>query len=62
MAEEKAHVFSSSVSEILRTWPVLTLARQHGFGGKETQAKEEWLCESIIQIFKDNGLFFVCIM
>ena len=55
MADEKVHVFSNSVKETLRVWPVLTLARQHGFCGSDAQIKEEWLCECIIQIFKDNG-------
>lgn len=58
MADEKVHVFSNSVKETLRVWPVLTLARQHGFCGADYQIKEEWLCESIIQIFKDNDLVY----
>ena len=55
MADEKIHVFSNAVKETLRIWPVLTLARQHGFGGSDMQIKENWLVDSIIQIFEDNG-------
>lgn len=54
-ADEKKHVFLSAVKETLRIWPVLALARQHGFGGSAMQMKEDWLQESIIQIFEDNG-------
>jgi len=56
MADVKTHVFSSAVKETLRIWPVLTLARQHGFAGRDSEIKEQWLCDSIIQIFKDNGI------
>ena len=52
MADEKKHVFSRAVKESLRIWPVLALARQHGFA---MQMKEDWLHESIIQIFEDNS-------
>ena len=57
MAADEKHVFSSAVKETLRIWPVLALARQHGFGGSNMQMKEAWLHESIIQIFEDNGNF-----
>lgn len=51
-------VFSAAIHETLRIWPVLTLARQQGFGGRNSQSKEQWLLESIIQIFKENGIWY----
>lgn len=55
MADEMVHVFSNAVKETLRIWPALTLARQHGYGGSALGIKENWLGDSIVQIFKDNG-------
>merc|ERR550534_1098212 len=48
-------LFLRSVRESLQHWPVLRIARQQGFGGQQACEKEQWLCDSVVQIFTDNA-------
>lgn len=50
--------FSVAVAESLRNWTVLSIAKQHGCGGRNAVEKEEWLSSSIVQIFHDNDLVY----
>ena len=51
-----AHTFAFAVRETFKHWPILLIAKQHGFGGMNAMDKEDWLCDSVTQIFSDNGL------
>lgn len=51
-----SQVFVLAVQETLKNWPILRIAKQQGFGGRNANEKEEWLYNSVIQIFQDNGM------
>ena len=54
MSDASYQIFLRSVRETFQTWPILRIARQQGFGGKQPEEKVQWLCESVVQIFSDN--------
>jgi len=47
-------VFVLAVQETLKNWQILRIAKQQGFGGRNVNEKEDWLCTSVVQIFQDN--------
>ncbi|XP_015778536.1 PREDICTED: pre-rRNA-processing protein TSR2 homolog [Acropora digitifera] len=54
MADANADILFDSVHFLLNNWPVLQLAVQHGFGGKDSQEKAEWLVSVIDQVLREN--------
>ena len=54
--ETNYQVFLQSVRESFHHWPILRIAKQQGFGGQHAAEKEQWLCDSVVQIFSDNDL------
>ena len=55
MADANSDILFDSVHFLLNNWPVLQLAVQHGFGGKDSQEKAEWLVSVIDQVLRENG-------
>ena len=51
-----SEIFILAVQQSFKHWPILRIAKQQGFGGRNADEKEGWLCESVIQIFQDNGM------
>lgn len=48
-------VFTDCIHKIIKNWQVLVIVNQQGFGGSMMAEKMEWLCDSVVQIFKDNA-------
>lgn len=55
MADANSDILFDSVHFLLNNWPVLQLAVKHGFGGKDSQEKSEWLVSVIDQVLRENG-------
>ena len=55
MADANPDILFDSVHFLLNNWPVLQLAVQHGFGGKDSQEKADWLVSVIDQVLRENG-------
>ena len=47
--------FAFAIKAAFKYWSVLQISREHGFGGRNSFAKEEWLYDSVLQIFTENG-------
>ncbi|XP_064606664.1 pre-rRNA-processing protein TSR2 homolog [Liolophura sinensis] len=47
-------LFESAVTKILKSWTVLELAINHGFGGAHSQEKGDWMVYAVCQWFKEN--------
>lgn len=57
MADGSSDILFDSVRFILSNWTVLQLAVEHGFGGKDTDEKTEWMVNVINQVLKENGQY-----
>ena len=57
MADPSSDILFDSVRFILSNWTVLQLAVEHGFGGKDTVEKTEWMVDVINQVLKENGQY-----
>ena len=57
MADASSDILFDSVRFILSNWTVLQLAVEHGFGGKDTDEKTEWMVNVINQVLKENGQY-----
>lgn len=57
MADPSTDILFDSVRFILSNWTVLQLAVEHGFGGKDTDEKAEWMVNVINQVLKENGQY-----
>ena len=55
MADASSDILLDSVRFILSNWTVLQLAKEHGFGGKDTGEKAEWMVNVINQVLRENG-------
>ena len=55
MADANPDILFDSVHFLLNNWPVLQIAVQHGFGGKDSQEKADWLVSVIDQVLRENG-------
>ncbi|KAH7646129.1 pre-rRNA-processing protein TSR2 homolog [Dermatophagoides farinae] len=52
-------LFLRSILETLECWPSLQISIANGMGGPNTTTKIEWLCDSIVQLFRDNNHLIV---
>ena len=57
MADASSDVLFDSVRFVLSNWTVLQLAVEHGFGGRDTAEKAEWMVNVINQVLRDNGQY-----
>ena len=57
MADASSDILFDSVRFVLSNWTVLQLAVEHGFGGKDTAEKAEWMMNVINQVLKENGQY-----
>lgn len=55
MADASSDILLDSVRFILSNWTVLQLAVEHGFGGRDTGEKAEWMVNVITQVLRENG-------
>ena len=55
MADATSDILFDSVRFILSNWTVVQLAVEHGFGGKDTGEKAEWMVNVINQVLRENG-------
>lgn len=55
MADANSNILFDSVRFVLSNWTVLQLAVEHGFGGKDTGEKAEWMVNVINQVLRENG-------
>lgn len=55
MADPNSDILFDSVRFVLSNWTVLQLAVEHGFGGKDTGEKAEWMVNVINQVLRENG-------
>ncbi|XP_078371867.1 uncharacterized protein LOC144655498 isoform X1 [Oculina patagonica] len=54
MADASSNILFDSVRFILSNWSVLQLAVEHGFGGRDTSEKAEWMVNVINQVLTEN--------
>ena len=57
MADASSDILFDSVRFVLSNWAVLQLAVEHGFGGKDTAEKAEWMLNVINQVLRENGQY-----
>ena len=57
MADASSDILFDSVRFVLSNWAVLRLAKEHGFGGKDTAEKAEWMVNVINQVLRENGQY-----
>ena len=57
MADASSDILFDSVRFVLSNWTVLKLAVEHGFGGRDTAEKAEWMVNVINQVLRDNGQY-----
>ena len=57
MADASSDILFDSVRFVLSNWTVLQLAIEHGFGGRDTAEKAEWMVNVLNQVLRDNGQF-----
>ena len=57
MADASSDILFDSVRFVLSNWTVLQLAIEHGFGGRDTAEKAEWMVNVINQVLRDNGQY-----
>ena len=57
MADASSDILFDSVRFVLSNWTVLQLAVEHGFGGKDTAEKAEWMVNVINQVLRENGQY-----
>lgn len=57
MADASSDILLDSVRFVLSNWAVLQLAVEHGFGGKDTAEKAEWMLNVINQVLRENGQY-----
>ena len=57
MADASSDILFDSVRFVLSNWTVLQLAVEHGFGGRDTAEKAEWMVNVINQVLRDNGQY-----
>ncbi|XP_065670700.1 pre-rRNA-processing protein TSR2 homolog isoform X3 [Hydra vulgaris] len=50
--------FAYAIKKAFNYWSVLQISREHGFGGRNSFEKEEWLYDSVLQIFTENDVVF----
>ncbi|KAM7405346.1 hypothetical protein PAMP_012614 [Pampus punctatissimus] len=48
-------LFTQGVRAVLKSWPVLQIAVDNGFGGVYGQQKADWLVDVVQQYFHDNA-------
>ena len=58
MADASSDILLDSVRFILSNWTVVQLAVEHGFGGRDTAEKAEWMVNVINQVLRENGKGF----
>lgn len=54
MADASSDILFDSIRFVLSNWTVLQLAVEHGFGGKDTSEKAEWMVNVINQVLREN--------
>ena len=57
MADATSDILFDSVRFVLSNWTVVQLAVEHGFGGKDTAEKAEWMVNVIYQVLRENGQY-----
>ncbi|XP_020626707.1 pre-rRNA-processing protein TSR2 homolog [Orbicella faveolata] len=54
MADASSDILFDSVRFVLSNWTVIQLAVEHGFGGRDTAEKAEWMVNVINQVLREN--------
>lgn len=57
MADASSDILFDSVRFVLSNWTVIQLAVEHGFGGRDTAEKAEWMVNVINQVLRENGQY-----